>query len=198
MQSIWYGVSEEIFGTEQEREKLIFYTKRAIDFAEIIGCRNLVFGCPRNRIFPEDGDMDIAIKFFKLLGDYAFEHNTVIAMEANPPIYNTNFINRTEDAINLIRKVESRGFLLNLDVGTMIENNENVEFLEKNVHLINHVHISEPGLKPIQKRRLHNELVEMLKVGGYQRFISIEVGRQDNITKIEKMLEYMLLNLGIR
>ena len=54
---------------------------------------------------------------------------------------------------------------------------KNVELLEKNVHLINHVHISEPGLKPIQKRRLHNELVEMLKVGGYQRFISIEVGR---------------------
>lgn len=198
MQSIWYGVSEKVFGTEQERENLILYTKKAIDFAETIGCRNLVFGCPRNRIFPKDGDMDVAIKFFKLLGDYAFEHNTVIAMEANPPIYNTNFINRTEEAINLIGRVDSRGFMLNLDVGTMIENKENVELLEKNVHLINHVHISEPGLKPIQKRRLHNELVEILKVNGYKRFVSIEVGRQDNLVEIEKMLEYVSLNLRIR
>ena len=50
MQSIWFGRQEKIFGSKEERQILVEYTKKAIDFASVIGCRNLVFGCPRNRI----------------------------------------------------------------------------------------------------------------------------------------------------
>lgn len=46
MQSIWYGRQETIFGTQKERDSLIAYTDQAIDFAQSIGCHNLVFGCP--------------------------------------------------------------------------------------------------------------------------------------------------------
>ena len=191
MQSIWYGRSEKIFGTEGERKTLISYTKRAIDFAEVIGCKNLVFGCPRNRSISETGDANIAIEFFREIGDYAFLHHTVIAMEANPPIYNTNFINKTSEAIELIEKVDSKGFLLNLDVGTMIENEEDMDVVKDKLHLVNHVHISEPGLKPIQKREIHNELAEMLKIVRYEGFVSIEVGKQERIDELEKMIQYV-------
>lgn len=49
IQSIWYGITCSIFGTNAEREFLIKYTKKAINFAETIGCKNIVFGCPKNR-----------------------------------------------------------------------------------------------------------------------------------------------------
>ena len=52
-------------------------------------------------------------------------------MEANPPIYHTNFINDTQSAIELIEIVNSKGFRLNLDVGTMIENQESVSTLQR-------------------------------------------------------------------
>ena len=191
MQSIWYGRSEKVFGSEEERVSLIDYTKKAIDFAEVIGCKNLVFGCPRNRSISETGDANIAIEFFREIGDYAFLHHTVIAMEANPPIYNTNFINKTSEAIELIEKVDSKGFLLNLDVGTMIENEEDMDVVKDKLHLVNHVHISEPGLKPIQKREIHNELAEMLKIVRYEGFVSIEVGKQERIDELEKMIQYV-------
>ena len=100
MQSIWYGHQEKIFGTKEERKVLIDYTKKAVDFAEVIGCKNLVFGNPRNRDTDDiPGNYPIAIDFFREIGDYAAEHNTTIAIEANPPIYNTRFINRTEQAV---------------------------------------------------------------------------------------------------
>ena len=191
MQSIWYGRSEKVFGSEEERVSLIDYTKKAIDFAEAVGCKNLVFGCPRNRSISETGDTNIAIEFFREIGDYAFLHHTVIAMEANPPIYNTNFINKTSEAIELIEKVDSKGFLLNLDVGTMIENEEDMDVVKDKLHLVNHVHISEPGLKPIQKREIHNELAEMLKIVRYEGFVSIEVGKQERIDELEKMIQYV-------
>lgn len=191
MQSIWFGRQEKIFGTTEERQVLVEYTKMAIDFAETIGCENIVFGCPRNRNITDNADPSIAISFFKELGDYAAEHNTVIGMEANPPIYNTNYINDTKAALELIEQVNSRGFMLNLDVGTMIQNDESVEELVGYVHLINHVHISEPGLKMIEKRNIHRELMDFLIGEGYRRFFSIEMGNKVDISTIQQVLKYV-------
>lgn len=191
MQSIWFGRQEKIFGTSQERQILLEYTKKAIDFAESIGCENLVFGCPRNRNIPEDADPSIAVAFFKELGDYAAEHNTVIGMEANPPIYNTNYINDTASALELIKQVDSEGFKLNLDIGTMIHNQESVELLRGKVKLINHIHISEPGLKNIKHWTLHEELKDVLLDEGYQRFVSIEIGKTEDISIVDQAIRYV-------
>lgn len=191
MQSIWYGRQEKLFETEEERKILVEYTKKAIDFAQVIGCRNLVFGCPRNRNMPEGMDKSIAIDFFKEVGDYAAAHQTVIGMEANPTIYNTNYINETKQAIELIKEVDSRGFLLNLDIGTMIYNGESVSELVENVSLINHVHVSEPGLKPIEKRSIHKELADILLNEGYKGYVSIEMGKVEDISVIEDSMQYV-------
>lgn len=191
MQSIWFGRQEKIFGFVKERKILLDYTKKAIDFAAVIHCGNLVFGCPRNRCLPEGAEAEPAIEFFRELGNYAVSKGTVIGMEANPPIYHTNYINDTASAIDLVKRVDSRGFLLNLDVGTMIQNGESVDGLKNYVHLISHVHISEPGLKPIEKRKLHKELSQLLKKEGYRSFISIEMGKTEELSVIEKNLEYI-------
>lgn len=191
MQSIWFGRQERIFGSEEEREILIDYTKKAIDFAVAIGCNNLVFGCPRNRFLPEDSNSEIAIPFFKTIGEYAADQGTIIGMEANPPIYNTNYVNDTRAALDLVREVDSDGFLLNLDIGTMIYNQEEAIDLIGNVKWINHVHISEPGLKPITERQLHNEVFKVLENESYQGFISIEMGKVETVSEIESKLQYV-------
>jgi len=191
MQSIWYGVTEQIFGTKEERQYLIDYTKRAIDFACAIGCKNLVFGCPKNRSINNESDYKIAINFFQRLGYYAYLKGTAIGMEANPAIYNTNFINDTESAIKLVNDVNSAGFLLNLDVGTMICNNESADIIKGHVRKINHVHFSEPYLEPLKERELHKEIIEILKAEGYKKYISIEMKTQNNLSDIEKTMEYL-------
>lgn len=191
MQSIWYGRQERIFGTEEEFQTLVVYTKKAIDFASIIGCGNLVFGCPRNRNVPEGADPKKGIRFFREIGDYAAAKGTVIGLEANPPIYNTNYINNTSEAFSLIEAVSSEGFKLNLDVGTMIQNGEGVEELTDKIHLINHVHISEPGLKPIKQRAIHTVLKDILDNRGYKGYISIEMSRTDTVNLTEEKMSYV-------
>lgn len=191
IQSIWFGRAENLFGSSIERRILMEYTKKAIDFASAIRCRNLVFGCPRNRNVSKESDVMIGIEFFRELGEYAVSRNAVIGMEANPPVYHTNYINDTNAALQLVRAVDSKGFLLNLDVGTMILNEESVSELKKQVKYINHVHISEPALAIIQKRKMHKELSEILMGEGYQGFVSIEMGRMDSIEGIEGVLEYV-------
>lgn len=190
IQSIWYGRQEKLFGKEEERRTLAEYTVRAIDFASVIGCRNLVFGCPKNRILLEGSDASVAIPFFRKLGEYALSKGTVIGMEANPIIYGTNYVNDTKTALKLVEEVDSKGFLLNLDVGTMIVNGESVKVIERKVHLINHVHISEPGLKPIISRNLHKDLYQRLKEEKYGNFISIEMGKVDSLDVIKNIIQY--------
>ena len=191
LQSIWFGRSENMFASESERKVLLEYTKKAIDFAAAVGCGNLVFGCPRNRAYTDECDIHVAVPFFEELGEYAHSKNTVLAMEANPPIYNTNYCNTTMEAVELIKTVASRGFLLNLDVGTMIQNGEDLHVVDRARDYLNHVHISEPGLAMPEHRTLHKELAKYLKETGYERFVSLEVKTQENIRTVKDAMHYL-------
>ena len=191
MQSIWFGRQEKLFGSEEERSVLIEYTRQAIEFAAAIGCYNLVFGCPANRRRPEECEEALAVPFFQELGEYARSRGVAIGMEANPPIYNTNYINDTASALELVRKVESSGFRLNLDIGTMIQNNESPDLLTGNVALISHVHLSEPRLMPIERRTLHKEVLQYLREEGYQGYLSIETGKQEELSLLEETMAYV-------
>lgn len=191
MQSIWYGRNEKIFGSEKERQILLDYTKKAINFASSIGCKNLVFGCPRNRVSQNENDINTAISFFSELGEYAKLNNTILSMEPNPTIYNTNFINHTLEAFELAKAVKSDGFKVNMDLGTIIYNDESLHLVIDNIHLINHIHISEPNLELIKKREIHNELSHILRRVNYQAFISIEMAKRDNLDEVKETIKYI-------
>lgn len=191
MQSIWFGRSEMLFGSDEERQILLDYTKRAIEFAEVIHCPNLVFGSPKNRNNPNRQDEDIMIPFFRELGEYACNRGTVLSMEANPPIYGTNYVNETSEAISLVNQVDSKGFMLNLDLGTMIANQEGLEVLSGNESLIHHIHISEVNLRPIEKRDIHRQLSKILSEVGYRGFVSIEMKNTNDICKLQSAITYV-------
>lgn len=192
MQSIWYGHQEKIFGTKEDRKVLIDYTKKAILFAETIGCKNLVFGNPKNRDAEDiSGIMPIAIQFFREIGDFALEHNTIIALEPNPIIYNTHFMNYTEQAVEMAYKSGSAGVKVNVDLGTIIYNEENIKYLKQIADYINHVHISEPGLNLIKQRELHSLLNSVLNEIHYDRFVSIEMANKGSIQEVKSVIYYI-------
>ena len=190
MQSIWYGKQGNIFN-EDDAKMFIEYTKKAIDFAKNIKCNNLVFGCPKNRVIPDDIKDDEIVYFFKELGDYAYENSTVLSIEPNPDIYGTNFINNTTQAFDFVRKINSEGIKVNLDFGTIIQNKESLDIVSENIDLINHIHISEPFLEKVQHREEHKELARILKDKGYKNYVSIEMKKLDNISQIFKTIEYV-------
>jgi sugar phosphate isomerase/epimerase len=195
VQSIWRGMSENIFESESGRKKLADYTKKTIDFAHALECGNIVFGCPKNRAIPPNMPADeylpIVFDFFKQIGDYANANGTCIAIEPNPVIYNTNFINTTAEALELCKRLNNPGVKVNIDVGTIIHNRENIDILKNNVYLINHVHISEPNLVPVVKRELHNNIIKTMRAMEYSGFFSVEMATQNDIDLIKKAILYV-------
>lgn len=200
IQSIWYGRDEQVFGSQKERDILLDYTRRAIGFSVALGCRNLVFGSPKNRVIPPDmlDDKarrsevdDIAYRFFSKIADYAATGGVVIALEPNPVIYGTNFINHTEDAVEFVRTVGSKGLRVNLDFGTLVMDGENLDVLKDNLDLIHHVHISEPRLLGIEHRASHRELSKILNAAGYPNFVSIEMSKTNGIEALRDAVVYV-------
>lgn len=191
MQSIWYGCTEHIFGTVEERYRLIEYTKKAILFAESIGCSNIVFGSPKNRNMDDLNKYSIAVDFFSILGEFAYRHGVVIALEPNPIIYNTNFMNKTLETIKFIKQVNSKGLQVNLDLGTVIWNKENLDIIMKDINCIHHIHISEPYLEKIEKRDLHLQLIKSLKNSDYKEYLSIEMKNFGNIECVSQAIYYL-------
>lgn len=192
MQSIWFGRKERLFESREERKILLDYTKYAVEFANILECTNLVFGSPKNRVMKCTDDWKIAEEFFCILGDYSYKNNVIIALEANPKIYNTNFLNTTEETAEFVKKLNNKGIQINLDLGTMIQNDESLDNVEKNLDIIHHVHISEPFLAPIQWRQIQRTVMKELKKNGYENYISIEMGNIHEIDKVKNIVEEMI------
>lgn len=206
MQSILNGVKANMFGKEEERKFLMEYLKSAIDFASAIRCPNLVFGCPLNRRIPDGYILSeagkISIDFFSEVAMYAAQQGTCVSIEPNPAIYNTNFINYTAQAFDLVRciarevgKNASRAFKVNFDLGTVFTNSENIyEILtEDNIALINHVHFSEPNLRVLKKRKEHFEVIRLLEEAGYNRYISLEMRMPERPEELTEAIEYLEL-----
>lgn len=192
MQSIWFGRQENIFVSEENRKFLKMYTMQAILFAEAIGCKNLVFGCPRNRDTADPkGCLPVAKEFFKEVGDFAYEHHTVVALEPNPSIYNTRFLNTTRQAAEVADWLSSQGVKVNVDLGTIIENNEDIEYLNSIPSLVNHVHISEPYLNKIVSSPLHHQLRKILDDIRYDGFISIEMKNSNDLDAVKTVMNYV-------
>ena len=191
MQSIWYGRTEAICNSEEEKNALLDYTFKAILFAEKIKCKNLVFGCPKNRCIQSDKDVTIIADFLAEVGQYANKHNTCFSIEPNPTIYGTNFVNTTRQAINLCRQINNPGIRVNYDFGTVIENNEDIKECLDNIDIVNHIHISEPYLVKINKRDAHMDLIKELEVLDYKGFVSIEMKKQDTIQDVCEIIDYL-------
>lgn len=190
LQSIWRGRAENLFDADGA-SSLLDYTSCVCDFAQAGNVANLVFGCPKNRVMPDGKTDSNAIPFLLECGQKAHDANTVFALEANPEIYGTNFLNTTRDVIDLLEKIDSpRGLGINLDIGAIIENNEGLEAIKAAIPYASHVHISEPYLAPIKERELHAKVRKLLEDYGYEGFVSLEMGTAPSET-VEKSLEYM-------
>ena len=200
MQSLLYGTTGlYLFKNNNTRKTLNKYMKKAIDFAAILKINNLVFGSPKNRIIPKDMDKStankIAVKFFKELGDYAHLKGTCIGMEPNAKTYGGNWIIKTMEAVELVKKVNSKGFRLNLDMGTMSLNDEKEDIIIEAFPYVNYVHISEGFLKPVpQSVDLHLKRAKIFNTLDYRGYISIEmntINSINNYNQIKLALEFV-------
>lgn len=196
-QAILYPLTENIFSSNDDIETIKEYLFRIIDIAAKLNVKVLVFGSPKNRKRNElniDQSLDIAIPFFKIVGDYGYKNNVILCIEPNAKIYNCDFVTNSIEGMELVLKVNSNGFKLHLDVGCMMLENENViDCIIDKMDILEHIHFSAPELKcllendRIKYGELYNKIVKI-----YNKKIAIEMLNQDDYDVI-KTVRYCLI-----
>ena len=155
MQSLHFGLNNcSLFNSEEERKNLFQYTVKAIEVANILDIKHLVFGSPKLRIIkdnmPYNDAINIAKDFFYNISKEAEKYNIVIGIEPNSKQYGTNFLTNTLDTYNFVKDISLNNIGINLDLSTMILENENLNNSIDIVNLLNkpfHSHVSLPFLK---------------------------------------------------
>ncbi len=198
MQSLLFGKPElKIF--DDSRADTLEYLKKIIDLAQKLEVKVLVFGSPKNRFI---GCMDrvdaqnIAIDFFRKLGEYAHSKERCFCIEPNAKEYGCDFITNTDEAIELVKSVNSKGFRLHVDSAVIAMNGENIkEALTKALPYTEHFHISEPFLELITTNKTnHAEFFKILKELKYDKWASIEMKNNvmdSNVEAVEKSLKFI-------
>lgn len=200
MQALLYGRQDlTIFQNNEARNKTFEYLKGIIKLGAKLGVKVLVFGSPQNRkvnSLSETEIEEIAIPFFRNVGNEAVEHKIVFCVEPNPVSYGCDFINTSSQGLALVRKVNSSGFGLHIDAGSLTLNNEPLEVSIRNcADNICHFHASEPNLGPLGNGTSDHVLIaSILSKVNYKNWVSVEMRHNPDMEskiEIERVINFL-------
>ena len=197
LQSLLFGrLDLTLFQSGQARAKMFEYLAGVIRLGSRLGASVCVFGSPKNRLagtLNPDELEEIAVPFFRDVGQVAAENGLTFCLEPNPTIYGCDYITNSQEGLELARKVNSPGFGLHLDAAAMTASQETVPAALSRVGLaLKHFHASEIHLAPIGAGTVnHNEFAAALRQIHYTGWVSIEmrsVAGSDDISRIRDSL----------
>jgi sugar phosphate isomerase/epimerase len=181
MQALLYGRGDlTIFDDQETRRKTRDYLAGIIRLADRLGARALVFGSPKNRkrgaLSRADADQ-IAIPFFRRIGELAAHEGIDFCLEPNPPQYDCDYVVNAREGLDLVRRVAAEGFELHLDTAAMaLAGDSPSESIMDAGDRLRHFHLSEPYLGPVGSGSVdHEAFAHALAESGYSRWISIEM-----------------------
>lgn len=151
MQALLFGTTGlNLFGSSESRAAMLKHLSAVCRIGQGLGATHLVFGSPKNRDragLDDQQALDIAVPFFRELGDIAQAHGVIICLEPNPTCYGANFMTNSAQTAAVVRCVAHPAIRMQLDIGALQINGEDpVTVLQDCAALIGHVHASEPDL----------------------------------------------------
>lgn len=168
MQSIIRPTEYQLFRSDLDRSVLELEILKAISDARNFSCKHLVYGSPSTRriddsitkskfIRQEEAVIDTFREMSKTAKDVVIGFEPVVAR------YGSNYANDFLETAEFVKKVDRNNFKINLDVANLLENQTEFEEIESLMHLVSHVHVSEPDLKKIEYHEIVKDIVGYLK-----------------------------------
>jgi D-psicose/D-tagatose/L-ribulose 3-epimerase len=197
MQALLFGTTGlNVFGGPESRASLLTHLAAICRIGAGLGGTRVVFGSPKNRDrygLDDQEALDIAVPFFRELGDIAEACGVTICLEPNPTCYGANFMTTSAETAQVVREVAHPAIRMQLDTGAIAINCENpLEVLCRYGQLIGHVHASEPDLLPLgDGATAHGSMAQALSQYLPNYLVSIEmVATKDepHLVSIERAL----------
>ena len=204
LQSLLYNTKNlNIFTFDKyTNNSILVYLEKIMKIANGLGAKIIIFGSPKNRDKGNLSKKQVLLKstnFFRILGNLSLKYNLKVCLEPNPTIYNCNFMTNTIETVEIIKATNHKSIKLNLDLGALQVNNENLKNILKDYNnLIEYVHISEPYLKPINiKTNDYENIINLIYEFCPNITCSIEMinfKKKSNLNKIENAIKVFQKN----
>lgn len=194
MQALLFGTTGlNVFGPGDVQNAMLKHLAAVCRIGAGLGATRLVFGSPKNRDrngLTDQESMEIAVPFFRRLGDIAEFYGVLICLEPNPPCYGANFMTTSAETAQVVEHIAHPAIKMQLDTGALTINREDAAVVVGSfAHLIGHIHASEPDLLPlgdggtdhdkvyeaiVQPLSEHPVTIEMLATKNEPHAVSIE------------------------
>lgn len=198
MQALLFGTTGfNVFGTANAQQAMLQHLSHVCRIGAGLGAKRIVFGSPKNRDRSGLNDaqaIEIAVAFFRQLGDIAQSYGVMICLEPNPSHYGANFMINSAETASITRQIAHQAICMQLDTGALTMNNELPKtVLRDSVELIGHVHASEPDLVPLGDGATnHLQMCAAIKQHLPQHLVCIEMvatQHEPHLVSIERAIK---------
>jgi sugar phosphate isomerase/epimerase len=205
MQALLFGTTGlNLFGEAGAREAMLRHLAAVCRIGGGVGATRLVFGSPKNRDrsgLSDEETRDVAVAFFRRLGDAASSHGVQVCLEPNPPVYGANFMTTSAETAAVVEAVGHPAIRMQLDTGALAINGESpAEVIRSFERHIGHVHASEPNLVPLgDGDARHAEIGELLRETLPEKVVTIEMvatKEEPHLQAIERALRVAIRYYG--
>lgn len=181
MQALLFGTTGlNVFGSSNAQDSMLQHLTEVCRIGAGLGANRLVFGSPKNRDrtgLSDQATIDMAVSFFRRLGDAAQSYGVIICLEPNPTCYGANFMITSAETERVVKQIAHPAIRMQMDTGALTINEEDLDaVLQDYAHLIGHIHASEPDLLPLGDGGTdHSNIAKALELHLPNHVVSIEM-----------------------
>ena len=151
MQALLFGTRGlNLFADSAVQDSMLAHLEQVARIAAELGASKLVFGAPKNRDrgnYSSAQAHDIAVAFFRRLGEIGSRWGQMFCLEPNPKCYGANFMLDSAETAAVVLAVGHAAIRMQLDTGAIVANGEDPRCVSAEYSgIVGHIHISEPEL----------------------------------------------------
>lgn len=162
IQSIFFGKPDLNIFDVGKHKIILSHIKNILKISKYLGAKNIIFGSPINRrinLKKKKQQTLVGIKIFKKIANECKKNKIFFCIEPNAKYYKCNYINSIQQAIKLVKIINSKNFLINVDTGNISLENKKLINFKKNSKLFGNFQISEKNLARISKGNINHEKI---------------------------------------
>jgi sugar phosphate isomerase/epimerase len=189
VQAIFFEKNFNIFNKNHET-KILNHLRKIIYFCGKLSIKNIIFGSPANRqkkALKIETANDIFIRILKKITKDLKRENINFCIEPNARFYNCDYINNSEQALDIIKNNKLQNIFINYDTGNAVLENDLIKIQKENLRYFKNFQISEKKLTELSTNLMkHIKLLKNHKLD--RKYLSLEMLNVD-IKKIKKNIK---------
>lgn len=188
----------KVVGDNVDRDRIREYVDKVLFRASGLGVETIGFGSPGSRNVPGGFDRERAVEqvveFLKIAAERAEKYGIKILVEAVTKEF-TNFINTLDEALEIVKQVDSQYVRMMIDLYHFWMENEDINAInDETVKHSLHVHIAEKRGRAFlvpSSMELYKSYIKKLKDLGYDGTVSIEGDSVNFIAEADESIKIL-------